>query len=233
MEPITGSLIVGGAALASGLGGTIGEIYSQKKANETNIKLAREAQQHEIDMWKMANEYNLPQAQMERLREAGLNPNLVYGSGNVTATTSNVPKAHRATVDSVLKNYQDPTPQVLSALGAYTDLKKQNAMVDNVNSATWLNHQKASNESLKGYIYAIDKSQKFLDYEKQKELYETSVEYQKQNLEREILENERRSLDLEMEKALKPYMATSRDELWQRMLMKAFRELYKGKKTNK
>lgn len=38
--------------------------------------------------WQMMNEYNSPSAQMERLEAAGLNPNLVYGSGGVTGTTS-------------------------------------------------------------------------------------------------------------------------------------------------
>lgn len=32
--------------------------------------------------------YNSPAAQMSRLQEAGLNPNLIYGSGNVTGNTS-------------------------------------------------------------------------------------------------------------------------------------------------
>lgn len=37
--------------------------------------------QASIDFWKMQNAYNDPAAQMERLKNAGLNPNLVYGSG--------------------------------------------------------------------------------------------------------------------------------------------------------
>lgn len=32
-------------------------------------------------MFNMVNEYNAPKAQMQRLEEAGLNPNLVYGKG--------------------------------------------------------------------------------------------------------------------------------------------------------
>lgn len=35
-----------------------------------------------IENWKMQNEYNLPKNQMARFAEAGLNPNLIYGSGN-------------------------------------------------------------------------------------------------------------------------------------------------------
>lgn len=33
-------------------------------------------------MWKLQNQYNLPEAQMERFKQAGLNPNLIYGQGN-------------------------------------------------------------------------------------------------------------------------------------------------------
>lgn len=41
-----------------------------------------------LQMWNLANAYNDPSAQMERLQKAGLNPNLVYGGGNVTGNTS-------------------------------------------------------------------------------------------------------------------------------------------------
>lgn len=41
-----------------------------------------------LKMWNMQNAYNDPSAQMARLKAAGLNPNLVYGGGNVTGNTS-------------------------------------------------------------------------------------------------------------------------------------------------
>lgn len=37
-----------------------------------------------IDNWNMQNAYNHPAAQMERFREAGLNPNLIYGQTNMS-----------------------------------------------------------------------------------------------------------------------------------------------------
>lgn len=46
-----------------------------------NKKLAEQQNQYNIDMWKMQNEYNSPQAQMQRFKDAGLNPNLIYGQG--------------------------------------------------------------------------------------------------------------------------------------------------------
>lgn len=42
----------------------------------------------DLAMWNMTNAYNSPAEQMARLKAAGLNPNLVYGSGNVTGNTA-------------------------------------------------------------------------------------------------------------------------------------------------
>lgn len=49
--------------------------------------------QYDQDMsaWQAQQAYNSPQQQMTRLKAAGLNPNLVYGSGNVTNTTDSYP----------------------------------------------------------------------------------------------------------------------------------------------
>lgn len=41
-----------------------------------------------IDAMKYQNEYNTPVNQMARLKEAGLNPNLVYGSGSLNVTSA-------------------------------------------------------------------------------------------------------------------------------------------------
>lgn len=50
--------------------------------------LNQQAFDNNVKMWNMQNEYNTPQKQMERLRAAGMNPNLVYGGGNVTGNTA-------------------------------------------------------------------------------------------------------------------------------------------------
>lgn len=59
----------------------------QQRLNDTlmyalNRKLNRED-------WMLENQYNSPIMQMQRLKEAGLNPNLVYGNG-ATATGGNI-----------------------------------------------------------------------------------------------------------------------------------------------
>lgn len=42
--------------------------------------------------WNRQNEYNSPIAQMTRLKEAGLNPNLVYGNGGASAVSQSMPR---------------------------------------------------------------------------------------------------------------------------------------------
>ena len=75
-----------GAGLISGAGSLIGGIanaFGQSSANETNIQLARENREWQEMMWNKQNEYNSPAAQIQRMREAGLNPALMYSQGNV------------------------------------------------------------------------------------------------------------------------------------------------------
>lgn len=52
-----------------------------KKTRKYNEKIYAKQRADSLSDWTRQNEYNSPEAQMERLREAGLNPNLVYGKG--------------------------------------------------------------------------------------------------------------------------------------------------------
>ena len=79
------------SALATPLTGLINGISgasAQDSANETNIQLARENREWNEKMWNLNNEYNLPIKQIERLKQAGLNPNLMYGQGTVGNSSS-------------------------------------------------------------------------------------------------------------------------------------------------
>lgn len=72
---------LGSAAVGSAVSGGLGIIGSLVSYG-MNKKLAEQQNQYNLDMWKMQADYNSPQAQMQRFREAGLNPNLIYGQGN-------------------------------------------------------------------------------------------------------------------------------------------------------
>ena len=68
---ITNSAGSGLFGLGSNLLENMGAKSRQRQADRNNIKF-----------WNMQNEYNTPANQMKRLKNAGLNPNLIYGSGS-------------------------------------------------------------------------------------------------------------------------------------------------------
>lgn len=85
---------LGGAAI-SAIGNFFGNKSNRKasaEAFERESKFAREerlAQQQWIEqMYEKNNSYNSPAAQMQRLKEAGLNPDLMYSRGDVGNATA-------------------------------------------------------------------------------------------------------------------------------------------------
>lgn len=99
MNPLIGSSLIGAAgSFFGGLFGSSSSRKAQESANRTNLQIAREtnaarmelakyAYSQDLEMWNKQNEYNNPANQMQRLTAAGLNPNLVYGSGSITGNT--------------------------------------------------------------------------------------------------------------------------------------------------
>lgn len=69
---------------------------TQMFTNSSNRRFQREMYERQradaLADWNMQNQYNLPSSQMQRLKDAGLNPNLVYGSGNAVATSGGMPR---------------------------------------------------------------------------------------------------------------------------------------------
>ena len=83
---------VGGAVLGGGLGAVIGgpvgmiggaslgaSIGSSVDTNNANVKAQKSANEANAALWREQAAYNSPEAQMQRLKAAGLSPQLVYG----------------------------------------------------------------------------------------------------------------------------------------------------------
>ena len=71
--------------LAAGIGAA-GSILSSVIGNIGAKKREADARKANVEFWKMQNRYNLPSEQMKRLKAAGLNPNLIYGSSPAGAS---------------------------------------------------------------------------------------------------------------------------------------------------
>lgn len=75
------------------LGGGLLNSEGQKSANKTNLQIAREQNAWNLQQWERENAYNTPSAQLQRLKDAGLNPNLMYGSGQSFSAAASSPRA--------------------------------------------------------------------------------------------------------------------------------------------
>jgi len=131
---------------------------AQRKWNE---RMYDRQFQDNIRFWNMQNEYNAPQQQMNRYKEAGLNPNLIYGSGSQAGTASPI-----NTPD--VQPYQHRNPDVgsgisgaLSKLAHYQDFQIKQAQLDIMkqqgNNIALDNMSKEFNNQILGLEYS-DKS---------------------------------------------------------------------------
>ena len=108
-----------GTALA--VGGSIAQGIGQKKQNELQRQWASEeaekAYARNIEQWQRENAYNDPSAQMARLKAAGLNPNMVYGTGGAKTVSAPSPRK------------EAPKGQFVNPLGQLNPLALANASV--------------------------------------------------------------------------------------------------------
>ena len=154
MDPATASLIVGGTQAASTAATNVGNMLMYKRQRADNRQDATTAYNRSIEMWNMNNAYNDPSAQMERLKQAGLNPNLVYGGG--ATTTASAPSAPQAS---------SATPQrfqgvdALPVISAYMDVKMKQAQADLIEEQKNNLIQRTANERTEGLLRTLD-----LDY---------------------------------------------------------------------
>lgn len=101
--------------------GAVGSLASNLLGNSSNRKQAREQRDWMERMWNQQNSYNHPSAQMGRFKEAGLNPNLIYGTGSASA--GNADKV--GSYDRANMEFNNP-------MDAFTDTRLKSAQTNNV-----------------------------------------------------------------------------------------------------
>lgn len=82
----------GGAAAISAVGsassGLFGGLFAarqQRRQYKYNLKLQKQQQQWQKEMWDLENQYNLPVNEIQRLLDAGINPALAFSNGGASA----------------------------------------------------------------------------------------------------------------------------------------------------
>jgi len=139
-------LLAGGMELlGQGLGA-----YTQGVQNRANQRRAEKMFQWEVNAnrenWRMQNEYNHPAQQMQRLKEAGLNPNLVYGNG-ATATGGSISSSSANTPQG-----QAPRLDPGKIVSGYLDAQLREIQIDQGKASIDIMKQDAINKALQSQL---------------------------------------------------------------------------------
>lgn len=177
---------MGAEALIGGLASLVGSGFSAALGSQnvsSSVKKTKELMalqnQYYRENWQMENAYNSPKAQMARLKAAGLNPNLVYGSGAAGVsglsgsiappTSPSSPVAPTPDFSSVVGDAINATVGMANAKktnseSVYQDIQNQYAekqiksALRNLDSSTKVNEEQASH-----IIQSVKESQANID----------------------------------------------------------------------
>lgn len=154
------------------VGSTLFTNWQQKKYADQAYKRQRA---DSIEFWNMQNAYNTPEAQMQRFKDAGLNPHLIYGQGN-GGNAAPIP-----TPDTMPVNFREPRLDTNSrnglaeALMLQADLKIKNAQADNLTVQNEVIRQDAALRRFQAERAGYD-----LDFERK--LTDVSADARRENL---------------------------------------------------
>lgn len=140
------------AAIGAGsqLASTALNYFSTRSENKKSRRFSREMYdrqfQDNIAFWNMQNEYNSPSRQMQRFKQAGLNPNLLYG-GSVTGAAGNADKISTPDVQSAqfrVPDFSGVQGAGLTMMNAIYDLQIKQAQVNNLEADNTVKYANAA-----------------------------------------------------------------------------------------
>lgn len=163
---------VGGQLLNTFLGNR-----AERKANQERRNQAQIERNWNERMWRLQNEYNHPAAQMERLKDAGLNPRLIYGSsaGMAAGNAGDVKGYSQPDIKS-----QWTGTHAFDNIVQYRNLEAQ---TDNVKAMTDVNNQEAANKAQDLLNKQLDNEVKAFQYGISKEIRQSSIDAARANAE--------------------------------------------------
>lgn len=152
------AIIDAGTRLLSGGLNFIGQRRRQREEFKQNQAMARLAHSQDLDMWNrqnehnlkmwhLQNEYNLPANQMDRLRAAGLNPNLIAGQGAAGGQATAIQKADTPKYQAPRARFNYTPLRAPDILGMYQNFELRQAQIDNVRAQEDLTKEKALTEA--------------------------------------------------------------------------------------
>lgn len=148
LDPVTGSLLVAGIHAAGQGINVAAQGRMNKKTRKWSEKMYAQQRADALSDWNMQNIYNSPEAQMQRIKAAGLNPHLIYGQGTV-GNAGNVRSADAP-------SWHPEAPQVdlgsaaQGAVGTYFDIQLRGQNLENMKTQNELMQREKTLKELEG-----------------------------------------------------------------------------------
>lgn len=178
--PLLIPLIGAGASILGNVIGATSQARQNAKAREFSLQMYDRQRSDALADWERNNAYNSPVEQMARLRDAGLNPNLVYGQGAV-ANSSMPPRSvdHDAWRPEA---FRPDLSGIGSSLSQIYDIQLREAQTDNMRAATVVAGQEAALKAAQIASTAQSTAKSEFELELAKSLRLTSIDMAKAQL---------------------------------------------------
>jgi hypothetical protein len=133
--PLPALLAAALPAIGSAVASTLPTLFTNKQQQNAAQRSYDIQRRDSLADWKMQNEYNSPQMQMQRFKEAGLNPNLIYKQTNeaapVRSTNFDTPKLNVPTPDlSMIGSVMNQSADTKVKEAQANNLTKQNTVIE-------------------------------------------------------------------------------------------------------
>lgn len=186
------ALIAGGANVLGSAINAGSSAYQNAKSRQFAVQMYDRQTQDAIRFWNMQNEYNSPTAQMQRYKDAGLNPNLIYGQRGGNAGNAAVPpktgeiKAARFETP----RYGDLLTGIVPVMSQLYDLETKKAQVDNLKAQNSVLTEEAMLKAAQTKSTVTGRDRALFDLEFASQLAPIDAQFRKQSLRKLITETD-------------------------------------------
>lgn len=119
-------------SIASSVRGKRGQQIENQKQRDFELQMYQRQKQDNQTFWQMENYYNSPAMQMQRLKDAGLNPNLMYGSPQSGGNAGSIQSPSQGVSNST-KTQPFEMPQMTGMMDSIYDTRLKSAQINNIN----------------------------------------------------------------------------------------------------
>lgn len=137
---VLGAIISGISALASSVASGVSAKRQQRRQNQMNMEMANYQNSINLEQWNKENEYNSPINQMQRLKDAGVNPRIWWSNGTNTSASSPTLSApeqqYTAVGGEIARGLSDAFGSAVNAVNQMNQIKMQEEQMELIKAQT-------------------------------------------------------------------------------------------------